>query len=452
MTISTPSVNLHTSTHFTKDHSNILVEYLREKEKRFPQRYSVEHLKVGGLKLSKHCELLEKKYIVVEEAGHFTNNLVWAGGVNNNINDIKNSLSENGFELTHPPIAVYFDSKTNKYHLIDGRTRFKFLNNDYSIENVIVDVYEKLPSASERVVELGCGKLQAQANLNREIAGKVTDKDVISNVHSWIARGFIKKENAPNKKQDDLEPDLTSIIEFLNDFYNPLYTTSNKKIENLAKAAKDTYNQNTKRLVWTDVKDVQKWLGVDRKKNIQLDEENEVVDEFDEAYGTFQAIRASDNCYVDIPYDPKTKRRGITHLEIDTTQARRTVAAAANHARMNPNCEIRLIAYVKQITDYENPIQQFNNETRRFVNTFKETLTKISECYFNGAPVIGETVKIYGVAPSLRDVHNLKELILYDDKHDVFYQKNGKSFNGISSHDLLNTVGIDDIADEEDND
>lgn len=62
-TINTPSVNLHTTTHFTEDHSNILVEYLKEKEKRFPQRYSVEHLKAGGLKLTKHCALLEKKML-----------------------------------------------------------------------------------------------------------------------------------------------------------------------------------------------------------------------------------------------------------------------------------------------------------------------------------------------------------------------------------------------------
>ena len=201
-TINTPSVNLHTTEAFTATEQNILKEYLEKKEKRFPHRYDETYLQKSGLRLSEHCAILNKEDIVVEKPGHFTNNLVWAGGINNKFNDIKKSLSEDGYELSHIPPAVYFDKKEKKYQLVDGRTRFKILEN-YDISNIIVDIYEKIEGASEKTVELGCGRLQTQSNLGREIAGKVTDKDIISNVHSWIESGFIKKEDSTTKKEED---------------------------------------------------------------------------------------------------------------------------------------------------------------------------------------------------------------------------------------------------------
>ena len=454
-TINTPSVNLHTTKAFTATEQNILKEYLEKKEKRFPQRYDEAYLQKSGLRLSEHCAILNKEDIVVEKPGHFTNNLVWAGGINNKFNDIKKSLAEDGYELYHIPPAVYFDKKSKKYQLVDGRTRFKILEG-YDISNIIVDIYEKIEGASDKDVELGCGRLQTQSNLGREIAGKVTDKDIISNVHSWIEKGYIKKEDSTTKKEEDKQPDLGSIIEFINDFYNPLHIKSSKRITNLANAARDTYGQNTKRFVWIDVKDVHAWLGVDKKRNEELPLP-EVPDKFDEKLGTVEAIRATDNCYVDVFPDGKTTKRGLCYLEIDTTQARRAVAAAANHARLNPNCDIRIIIYVKQITDYENPAIQYSREITRFVRTFYNTLNQISECYFNKTTPILDVVKIHGAVPSLREYHTIDQLILLDQSsvgttgfNPKWYQREKKDFNGMSSYDILNITSINNNDEEDD--
>ena len=450
-TINTPSVNLHTTEAFTATEQNILKEYLEKKEKRFPHRYDETYLQKSGLRLSEHCAILNKEDIVVEKPGHFTNNLVWAGGINNKFNDIKKSLSEDGYELSHIPPAVYFDKKEKKYQLVDGRTRFKILEN-YDISNIIVDIYEKIEGASEKTVELGCGRLQTQSNLGREIAGKVTDKDIISNVHSWIESGFIKKEDSTTKKEEDKQPDLTSIIEFINDFYNPLHVKSSKKINNLANAARDTYGQNTKRIVWIDVKDVQTWLGVDKRTNTRIPNSQRPPEDLDNPMD-------NKNSYVDSFPDGATHSRGTCYLEIDTTQARRAVAAAANHARLNPNCDIRIIIYFKQITDNENPAIAYNREITKFVRTFYGTLNQISECYFNKVTPLVDVVSIYGAVPSLKEYHNTKELILLNSasvgttgSNPKWFQKNPLKLNGISSYDLLNTISINNNEEEDDDD
>lgn len=453
-TISIPSVNLHTTKAFTESHQNTLREYLEKKEKRFPHRYDEAHLKKGGLRLFAHCAILNKSEIVTEQAGHFTNNLVWAGGINNKYNDIKKSLNEDGYELSHMPPAVYLDKKDNKYYLIDGRTRFKILSN-YDISNIIVDVYVREDGASDHDVILGCGRLQTQSNLGREVAGKVTDKDIISNVHTWTKRGFIKLEESTTKREEDKQPDLTSIINFIYDFYSPLHIKSAKKINSLALAARDTYGQNTKRLVWIDVKDVHAWLGVDKKNNTVLPEVT-LPDELDESFATKEACRATDNFYVDVFPDGKTTKRGTCYMEMDTSQARRAVAAAANHARQNPNCNIRIILFVKHITSNEHPAIEYNQEITKFVRTFYGTLNQISECYFNKAIPLLDSVSIYGAVPSLKDYHNTNELILLDQssvgttgRNPKWYQRNPKSFNGVSSYDILNTIHSNDNLDED---
>ena len=426
---------------FTEEHAETNRQQLHNKEIRYPKRYNVKHLSSTGLKLIGHCCLVDVDKIKMTDIGDFSRNIVWAGGVNPKRNDIEKSLKEHDFQLTHTPIALYQNPGSDEYLIVDGATRFAYMAKIGQL-NVIADVYGREKDADDKTVEKGLGLIQTQANLNREVAGKVTDRDIVINVHSYIKRGYIRCNNLN-------EPSLVEIINFVTEFYDG-HLKSQKKIENLAKLASDTYAQNTQRLVWQDSKDVSAWLGVKTKSSKNISSYFDDHEDLAENFGTKQAIKGSRNKFVDIPpqYDNDGRvTEGIKYLTFDTSQVRRAISTVCRTWRENPDTEIRIILYVKQITDYENPVAQFNSEINGFTKDYNSQLSDIRGCLFNNQPVVGGA-KFYGALPSLESAHNTAELIFRDQNTGQWFQKNPKTNNpnNISSFDLLNSINYDNVV------
>ena len=426
---------------FNSGHVKTNKAQLHSKEIRYPKRYNKKILSKNGMRLLNHCVLVKSNQVKTTGVGEFSKNIVWAGGVNPRKNDIEKSLKEHGFQLKHTPIALYTEDNET-YFVIDGATRFNYLR-ELDHQNIIADIYTRREGADDMQVEIGVGLIQTQSNLDREVAGKVTDKDIIVNLHNYMKRGHIPCNNLN-------EPSLVHTIGFVEKFYEG-HVKHQKKIERLAKRAVDTYAQNTKRLVWADSKDVEDWLGRKSKassKNLSsyFDNNEDLADDF----GTKQAIKGSKNKFVDIPpqYDSDGRvTPGIKYLILDTSQARRSVASVCRALKEHPDTEIRMIIYLKQVTDYENPVAQFNSEINGFIDDYYSQINDIRVHLFNGAPVIGGPV-IYGALPSLESAHNIEELIFLDPSTKQWYQKNPKidNVNNISSFDLLNSIHYTDVV------
>ena len=64
-----------------------------------------------------------------------------------------------------------------------------------------------------------------------------------------------------------------------------------------------------------------------------------------------------------------------------------------------------------------------------YSNFYNTTLSRLSKLFFSTKEPKHEKVKIYAVTPSLSSIHNLQELVLFDDKGEMYQVNPPKDYD-----------------------
>jgi hypothetical protein len=117
-----------------------------------------------------------------------------AGGGNPKYKEIKQDITNYGFKLKHPPIALR-RLKDGTLVPLNGRTRKQILK-ELGFKNVIVDIYEKQESYSWNQFEDQSSKFGLIANSSHDPAGDLMLEDVYRECTIAIDKGWIQKDIA----------------------------------------------------------------------------------------------------------------------------------------------------------------------------------------------------------------------------------------------------------------
>jgi len=374
--------------------------------------YDVNVLEAKNLVLTQPSALVDMNKIIVEGSTDVSQNHVWRGKLNPEIDNLHRKL-ERGWELWRPPIILH-KTDDEKYTVVDGRTRLIYLR-EIGHQNVIADILETKDHESD--VETSIDDMQMKGNISgHDTRGKANKEDAITFLQSQMTKGRIKKDSHGN-------PHYAQTVNVAQDVFGDYFTS-------------DTLSEIVNKAMFT-------WPGA--SFNIRCFKDKAAVRHWATSDGRHYKDLAPD-----VAANGEVVRRGIHYFYYDVSQPRNFVKSLADDLDKYPfeQYEYRVLLFQK-IPESVNTISKFNKNRDGFISDVNGILTKISKCWFNSAPVNlfnNPNIAIYGMASSIGEVHNLDELILFNNHDDnskpTWYQKNPPK--GVSEDALLTHCYNDD--------
>ena len=411
----TPHVNirmLQAQGIFTIEDASISREHYPVRRVSHHEFYDVNVLEAKNLVLTQPSALVDMNKIIVEGSTDVSQNHVWRGKLNPEIDNLHRKL-ERGWELWRPPIILH-KTDDEKYTVVDGRTRLIYLR-EIGHQNVIADILETKDHESD--VETSIDDMQMKGNISgHDTRGKANKEDAITFLQSQMTKGRIKKDSHGN-------PHYAQTVNVAQDVFGDYFTS-------------DTLSEIVNKAMFT-------WPGA--SFNIRCFKDKAAVRHWATSDGRHYKDLAPD-----VAANGEVVRRGIHYFYYDVSQPRNFVKSLADDLDKYPfeQYEYRVLLFQK-IPESVNTISKFNKNRDGFISDVNGILTKISKCWFNSAPVNlfnNPNIAIYGMASSIGEVHNLDELILFNNHDDnskpTWYQKNPPK--GVSEDALLTHCYNDD--------
>ena len=279
-----------------------------------------------------------------------------AGGGNPKYKEIKQDITNYGFKLKHPPIALR-RLKDGTLVPLNGRTRKQILK-ELGFKNVIVDIYEKQESYSWNQFEDQSSKFGLIANSSHDPAGDLMLEDVYRECMIAIDKGWIEK-------------DINSIMDRVNEVCGNGKFTKAKRDEltfRIFNHYRDSEEMEV--LSWKSQSAIQVWLNT--RKYIDNDK------------------------VIYYPVSHSTPSKGIT--------------GAAKMAFDNPGKEIRVVVHTSVLSAFDIE-RSYVNRVKDFVIEWENILQKISSGYFNGKVRTNSPIKLYGALPAVSTLHSLDKIV-----------------------------------------
>ena len=295
-----------------------------------------------------------------------------AGGTNPKKPQIKRNIGRNGFKLGYPAIALFRD-KDGKLYIITGHTRIEILEEDWGFTNVIVSIYEANDGYTQKQVQSALSLNGNIFNTIHDDAGQLELSDINREVtlaieNEWIGHTYTEINDRVLKSRG-----------------SGLFTT--QKLSEEAQEIYNNYNPNETVLNWKN----------DSKTVSRMGD-----------YG-FKKIHTRSAHYED--------DNGNKYILVSTQTGPKSLDSILEFAKDNDITNVILHTGVLEGSDL---IKCYNDRVKGFIYFYKTTLERLSKLYFSAKEPKYERVKIKGVVPSLSSIHNLDELVLFDEKNSMY--------------------------------
>ena len=295
-----------------------------------------------------------------------------AGGTNPKKPNIARNIYRNGFKLGYPAIALFRD-KDGKLYIITGHTRIEILEEDWGFTNVIVSIYEANNGYTQKQVQSALSLNGNIFNTIHDDAGQLELSDINREVtlaieNEWIGHTYTEINDRVLKSRG-----------------SGLFTTT--KLSEQAQRIFNNYNPNETVLNWKN----------DSKTVSRMGD-----------YG-FKKIHTRSAHYED--------DNGNKYILVSTQTGPKSLASILEFAKDN---DITNVILHTGILETDDLIKCYNDRVKGFTDFYKTTLERLSKLFFSAKEPIHERVKIKGVVPSLSSIHNLDELVLFDEKGNMY--------------------------------
>lgn len=295
-----------------------------------------------------------------------------AGGTNPKKPNIARNIYRNGFKLGYPAIALFRD-KDGKLYIITGHTRIEILEEDWGFTNVIVSIYEANNGYTQKQVQSALSLNGNIFNTIHDDAGQLELSDINREVtlaieNEWIGHTYTEINDRVLKSRG-----------------SGLFTTT--KLSEQAQRIFNNYNPNETVLNWKN----------DSKTVSRMGD-----------YG-FKKIHTRSAHYED--------DNGNKYILVSTQTGPKSLDSILEFAKDN---DITNVILHTGILETDDLIKCYNDRVKGFTDFYKTTLERLSKLFFSAKEPIHERVKIKGVVPSLSSIHNLDELVLFDEKGNMY--------------------------------
>ena len=295
-----------------------------------------------------------------------------AGGTNPKKPNIARNIYRNGFKLGYPAIALFRD-KDGKLYIITGHTRIEILEEDWGFTNVIVSIYEANNGYTQKQVQSALSLNGNIFNTIHDDAGQLELSDINREVtlaieNEWIGHTYTEINDRVLKSRG-----------------SGLFTT--QKLSEEAQLIYNNYNPNETVLNWKN----------DSKTVSRMGD-----------YG-FKKIHTRSAHYED--------DNGNKYILVSTQTGPKSLDSILEFAKDN---DITNVILHTGILETDDLIKCYNDRVKGFTDFYKTTLERLSKLFFSAKEPIHERVKIKGVVPSLSSIHNLDELVLFDEKGNMY--------------------------------
>ena len=295
-----------------------------------------------------------------------------AGGTNPKKPNIRRNIGRNNFKLGYPAIALYRD-KNGKLYIITGHTRIEILEEDWGFTNVIVSIYEANNGYTQKQVQSALSLNGNIFNTIHDDAGQLELSDINREVtlaieNEWIGHTYTEINDRVLKSRG-----------------SGLFTTT--KLSEQAQRIFNNYNPNETVLNWKN----------DSKTVSRMGD-----------YG-FKKIHTRSAHYED--------DNGNKYILVSTQTGPKSLDSILEFAKDN---DITNVILHTGILETDDLIKCYNDRVKGFTDFYKTTLERLSKLFFSAKEPIHERVKIKGVVPSLSSIHNLDELVLFDEKGNMY--------------------------------
>ena len=295
-----------------------------------------------------------------------------AGGTNPKKPNIARNIYRNGFKLGFPAIALFRD-KDGKLYIITGHTRIEILEEDWGFTNVIVSIYEANNGYTQKQVQSALSLNGNIFNTIHDDAGQLELSDINREVtlaieNEWIGHTYTEINDRVLKSRG-----------------SGLFTTT--KLSEQAQRIFNNYNPNETVLNWKN----------DSKTVSRMGD-----------YG-FKKIHTRSAHYED--------DNGNKYILVSTQTGPKSLDSILEFAKDN---DITNVILHTGILETDDLIKCYNDRVKGFTDFYKTTLERLSKLFFSAKEPIHERVKIKGVVPSLSSIHNLDELVLFDEKGNMY--------------------------------
>lgn len=363
------------------------------KEKSFTQEHLKEYQKcvykpnfptLFGDELTPELRFVKDDIIDIAdiERNKFAGTQVYrAGGTNPKKPNIRRNISRNKFKLGYPAIALFRD-KDGKLYIITGHTRIEILEEDWGFTNVIVSIYEANYGYTQKQV-------QSALSLNGNIFNTIHDDA------GQLELSDINREVTLAIESEWISHDWNEIYDrVLKSRGSGLFTT--QKLSEEAQEIFNNYNPNETVLNWKN----------DSKTVSRMND-----------YG-FKKIHTRSAHYED--------NNGDKYILVSTQTGPKSLDSILEFAKDNDITNVILHTGVLEGSDL---VQCYNDRVCCFIKFYETTLERLSKLFFYDIKANGELsakkpkherIKIKGVVPSLSSIHNLDELVLFDEKSSMY--------------------------------
>ena len=295
-----------------------------------------------------------------------------AGSKNRKFDLIRRGIQRNGFKLKYPAIAV-FRAPNGDLHIITGYTRREILEVQHNCTNIIASVYEGNKGYTKSEVYDAVSRCGIRFNTIHDEADPTSPDDVKREVEHAIDQGWIDKDAHPD---DLLEKIYARIDEVCG---NGVFTTNTRS--GLAHEIFNNYNPDDTIKGYTGVADT---LLFRQKANL-IDTDK------------------------------------IKYIVLSSQNPNKTFMSVLDCAMAYPKHEIRFCFHNGTLSGFDTT-GCWNNRTNDFRTWFLNQLAAIGNVYFEGASPIFNRVKLYGVLPGKKSMHDLDKLVHFRNDGTT-YQK-----------------------------
>lgn len=304
-----------------------------------------------------------------------------AGGTNPKKPNIRRNIGRNNFKLGYPAIALYRD-KNGKLYIITGHTRIEILEEDWGFTNVIVSIYEANDGYTQKQVQSALSLNGNIFNTIHDDAGQLELSDINREVtlaieSDWISHAWDEIYDRVLKSRG-----------------SGLFTT--QKLSEEAQLIYNNYNPNETVLNWKN----------DSKTVSRMND-----------YG-FKKIHTRSSHYED--------KNGNKYILVSTQTGPKSLDSILEFAEKNDITNVILHTGVLEGSDL---VKCYKDRVKDFRNFYNTTLSRLSKLFFSTKEPKHERVKIYAVTPSLSSIHNLQELVLFDDKGEMYQVNPPKDYD-----------------------
>lgn len=283
-----------------------------------------------------------------------------AGAKNPKYKEIRRNIRRNGFKLIYPAISLLMVN--GRYYIITGNTRLEILK-DLGMENVICAIYEPNSSNPKEV-----GDAVSQAGL------------LFNTIHdeaSTTQTDDVKREVEHAIEQEWIEPTLADITDRVETVCGNGVFGETTRLQ-LIYEILNNHNPDRQVFSWTNKSFTNNWLKTSKLVN----------------------------------------GNGIKYL-LWTTENKPKVFIRALEEAAKFSGEVRVLLHTGTLSGYDLE-QCYNDRVQDFLDFWTATLSNIQSCYGVKIAPSQSNIKLYGVLPSLSDIHDMDKLVFIDDDGSLF--------------------------------